>query len=392
MTTESRLRLREAYSNAALLILNTIIVFAIFNLVAGLVIEIGGTASSSRPGPLSYPMEKLALVYPGWNESDIEELLSETWSREYVYRPFVQHREAPRQGRYVNIDAAGFRRTSGSEPWPPANSALNVFAFGGSTTFGYGLPDWETIPARMQVRLNADCERPVQVYNFGGGNFYSEQERALFETQLASGIRPDVAVFLDGLNEWKKDPKFTRRLEYLMSEGDGRLALRALKTLPFLDWVASLRNRDSESLAPTDDDAAAEAARKFVDRWLRNRRLVQAAGEAFEVELLFVWQPVPSYGYDLGAHLFGNESHRSIQHGLVRAGYQMMDRRRNGVQAAPSSSDFLWLADLQEGRREPLYVDAAHYTAAFSEEIARRIVDKVRPKLDCGGVPESEND
>lgn len=392
MNSKNRPTLRAAYSNAAIFVLNTIVVFMIFNLVASLLIALGGMMSSSRPGPLSYPMEKLQLVYPGWTDSDIEELLIETWSREYVYRPFVQHREAPRQGRFVNIDVAGFRRTSGNEPWPPTDSALNVFAYGGSTTFGYGLPDRETIPSRLQVRLNSDCERPVHVYNFGGGNFYSEQERVLFETHLASGIRPDAAVFFDGLNEWKEGPKFTRRLEYLMSESDGRLALRALKTLPLLHWSVSRWNRDPERPAYTNDRTRTEAASKFVDRWLRNRRLVQAAGKQFGVEVLFVWQPVPSYRYDLGAHAFGKEVHRSIQQDLVREGYERMDRWRKGFEAASSPVDFLWLADLQEGRREPLYVDAAHYTAAFSEEIARRIVDKVRPRLECGEAPENEND
>jgi len=35
--------------------------------------------------------------------------------------------------------------------------------------------------------------------------------------------------------------------------------------------------------------------------------------------------------------------------------------------------DFLWLGDMQEDRKEPLYLDTVHYTADFSAEIAGRI-------------------
>jgi hypothetical protein len=40
-------------------------------------------------------------------------------------------------------------------------------------------------------------------------------------------------------------------------------------------------------------------------------------------------------------------------------------------------ADFVWLADMQETRKEPLYLDAVHYTADFARDIAEEIADSV---------------
>jgi hypothetical protein len=43
-------------------------------------------------------------------------------------------------------------------------------------------------------------------------------------------------------------------------------------------------------------------------------------------------------------------------------------------------ANFLWCADIQAGRRERLYVDRAHYTAAFSKATAACIAGLVRER------------
>ena len=48
---------------------------------------------------------------------------------------------------------------------------------------------------------------------------------------------------------------------------------------------------------------------------------------------------------------------------------------RERIRHTDLGDDFLWLADMQEGRTEPLYMDAVHYTAQFCEAIAVHISD-----------------
>ncbi len=347
--------------------------------------------SEAPPGSLRYGLDRLTPLYPNMTASEIEQLLTETWSREYVYAPLVQHREGAIEGRWVNVDPAGFRRSASQGPWPPDAEAFNVFVYGGSTAYGYGVADGQTIPSFLQEELDAvGCGPRVAVYNFGRGNYYSEQERVLFEIHLTSGLLPDVAIFVDGFNEWKDAPKFTRRLEYLMSESPGQLTRRALKSLPLVDRLrlASGAPADAEDGRIADAPAADARAdgERWLARWLRGKRLIAAAGREFGMSTYFVWQPVPLYDYRLELHPFAAEVEEDFAqpgYQALRHGYERLDRMRASHPDLEPAGDFLWLADAQRDRSEPLYVDAAHYTASFSRHVAARIGAFVAGGLDC---------
>src|SRR5262249_38987771 len=160
-----------------------------------------------RPTELSevaeYGIDRLQQAYPGYTPEQIRRLIWETYeddARNFAYEPVTQYKEAPYRGQYVNIDERGFRLVKDQGPRPPDPDAFNVFMIGGSTTFGYGLPDDASIPSRLQELAAAQrCDRPVRLYNFGRASYYSTQEQLLFQSLLAAGGRPDVAVFLDGL-------------------------------------------------------------------------------------------------------------------------------------------------------------------------------------------------
>ena len=63
-------------------------------------------------------------------------------------------------------------------PWPPDDHDYNMFVFGGSTTFGYGVPDEQTIASHLQEVLSHQTAREVRVYNFGRGMYRSSQEES----------------------------------------------------------------------------------------------------------------------------------------------------------------------------------------------------------------------
>ncbi len=116
----------------------------------------------------------------------------------------TQFKEAPFHGRYVNVDPSGFRASTPQGPWPPDPANFNIFLFGGSTTFGYGLSDDETLSSAIQHLLSRTSARPVFAYNFGRGSYFSTQELMLYYRLLASGSVPQVVVFVDGLNDFEQ--------------------------------------------------------------------------------------------------------------------------------------------------------------------------------------------
>jgi hypothetical protein len=75
-------------------------------------------------------------------------------------------------------------------------TGANVFVSAGSTTFGYGVPDDQTITSHLQEPLPPVGERTVRVYDFRHGSYCSTQERILFAKRTALGYVPDLGDFL----------------------------------------------------------------------------------------------------------------------------------------------------------------------------------------------------
>lgn len=375
------IRLRDAWRAVALLTFNILLLVLLANFAAWTILA---SLPPPRQGPRLDP-DALLDSYPGYGTEEIQELQSETWGRPYVYEPFTQFKEGPVAGRFVNVDESGFRRGAESTVWPPDPEARNVFVFGGSTTFGYGVADDETIPASLERRLRRveGCAQ-IRVYNLARSNYYSTQERILFEQLLTQGHVPTAAVFIDGLNEFgypTDEPKFTRRLSYLMAEKPVQLILRAVKRIPLAllarrarDTFGERTQRDVERSAALTD----EQARAIVERWRANRRLVRAVADEYSVATAFVVQPVPSFDLDPAKHPFPAPGRTLAPEARQpHRGYELLSEQHR-----ESLGDHLvWLADAHRLAKPPHYVDRVHYTVRFSAILAGEIAEVLQPVL-----------
>jgi hypothetical protein len=155
----------------------------------------------------------------------------------------VQFREKPFAGKFVTIDPHGYRVGAEQSPWPIDEAYTNIFFFGGSTAVGYGVKDADTIASRVHARLaEAGLERPPRVYNFGRGAFYSTQERLLFDKMITFGETPDMAIFLDGLNDFfyfEDPPILTEMWTARVKREAAHPILASLERLPLLRVLRS---------------------------------------------------------------------------------------------------------------------------------------------------------
>ena len=135
--------------------------------------------------------------YRHMSVADVNDLLQNTWSPKaggWVYDEWVGFREKERTSRFVNIDKYGIRSNGHGKVDINAIDG-KIWVFGGSTTFGYGVADSETIPAYIEKITG------TKTVNFGRGYFYSAQENLLLLKILESGHRPKQVLFVDGINE-----------------------------------------------------------------------------------------------------------------------------------------------------------------------------------------------
>ena len=113
-------------------------------------------------------------------------------------------RIAPRPSRTPNVTIGpdGFRIGAATpatfHDYSP--TARNIFMLGGSTTFGSGVADDETVPAHLQRLLDPSRAR-VRVYNLGQPSYRFADEIYLLLDRLRERRVPSVAVFYDGINE-----------------------------------------------------------------------------------------------------------------------------------------------------------------------------------------------
>ena len=117
----------------------------------------------------------------------------EFWQLATGYRSYYGWRRLPYHGRTITIDESGTRRT-----FAPANNqqARKIAFFGGSTMWGSGADDEHTIPS-LFIKQHPD----YLGYNFAESGHTSHQNLNLLMEKLLEGLRPDVVVFYNGVNE-----------------------------------------------------------------------------------------------------------------------------------------------------------------------------------------------
>jgi hypothetical protein len=361
------------YKGAALLLLNTVVLLVLVGL--GAAAWFSWRPTRWPPGPRHFQElhGAAARVYPGRTTEEVKALLDEIWSRSVEYQPFYEFKERAYRGRFVNVSEEGFRRVRDQGPWPPSPDDLNVFVFGGSTTFGYGIADDETLASFLQEELKRRRRRPVRVYNFGCAYHYSSQERARFQQLLIEGFVPHLAVFVDGLNDFharEEWPTYTRDLHQYMED-----VIAQRRGLPprliSLDRLAAARRQSGRLLEVTAADEP--LADRLIARYLDNKKMIEAVAAAYGVRPVFVWQPISVYGFDWKRH-HNPDSRPQL---LPRMGTERMAAR---LATHPLGPEFIWAADIQAQVPDPLYVDGIHYAPNLCRAVAQLVAREMEAR------------
>jgi hypothetical protein len=217
--------LKRAYTLCAIIVLNAVVLVLILDGATWLAIQIRDLSDVSVNPVIRYGAERLQKSYPGRRPEEVLALLHETWDevdRRARYEALTEFSEAPFRRTYVHVESGGFRAGTAQGAWPPDPASFNIFVLGGSTTFGYGVSDDETLPSAIQDCAPRPDGRAVHAYNFGRASYFSTQELLLYYRLLASGNIPSVVIFVDGLND------FSGLAAHLAGELDATATLRSL--------------------------------------------------------------------------------------------------------------------------------------------------------------------
>lgn len=392
-------RIMRLFQWMAIIALNVVVLFVILNVSIWGYYKLADFKSKSQESsktPMRFKQSNEALqkLFPNFSKEEIDQLISDSRRISQEYDSFTQFKEGPYKTRFVNVDVNGFRLSKNQGQWPPRKNDFVIFLFGGSTSFGYGVPDNETVASHLQEILTAKINLPVKIYNFGRAAYFSSQERILFEKLLLEGKVPDMAIFMDGVNEfilYDGDPGYTERFKKFMREGDVPIMKSLLNELPLMKLISNrvLRQQDkihdsSKILYEKPPNDESHLLTQVIHRYQTNKKIIEAISRDFGISTVFIWQPMPLFGYDQTYHIFKNFDYATFSPHLKR-GYEFVSAVQDFREIG---NNFIWLADAQRDIKEPVYVSAFHYSPKMSKAVAGMISEAL---LDRNLIPSHSN-
>lgn len=315
-------------------------------------------------------------AYAHMSDQEVNELLNSTWNPTiggWDYDDWVGFKEAPRKTKFVNVNEHGIRQNSSS---PIIMGDLNdsIWFFGGSTTFGYGVTDKETIPAKLENILK------TKVVNFGRGYFYSAQENQLFGDYLKAGYRPKMAIFLDGVNErcdievYQEQMKslFNEASEYSWDFADAvypvtvlsdKLITKADKLITKLGLKNTHRNADNSQIDLHDLSCTSYGKTQPLTNVLQQNLLErQSICARYSVDCITYVQPFA------GVHGI----HSDLKT-YTTSDRKKMHEKFTYLKSTWANSGSIFITDALDKLNKHAYVDDCHYSAEASELIAKEI-------------------
>ncbi len=193
--------LYEKYKKVALILLNLIVLFGVANFIAALILYkpvISPDKSAYFYDPVDLFRDSIQFIrkiYPDKSDAEIKELIM--FKNPYMNHPVLEFQERVQSSDVYNVGYEGIRFDQKVNK-NNANSVINgaVWVFGGSTTFGQGVEDDETITAYLN-RMDT-----TNTYiNFGVHAYYQSNEIEKLLLLLKKGYRPSGIIFIDGLND-----------------------------------------------------------------------------------------------------------------------------------------------------------------------------------------------
>jgi lysophospholipase L1-like esterase len=370
------------------------IIFSIF--LAAAILELGATIlrsahhwlhpSNAQSLANSPPYQGYPWAQAFWNE----ELLRRASAKTSRYVPFLIWGERPWHSNYINVDEStvgNLRRTlNPSSPTCNQTQRKVIWMFGGSTLFGMGVPDAETIPSLLSRELNSARTGCFVIVNLGMEGYLTNQELIFLVENLKTEQRPDVAIFYDGVNEAyaAAAPGIpgmpTPHLEFQFIKGrvEGSLGgaldfLRDSNSFQLARAIAARFRRNDSSVPAAEATARAKAA---LDNYQTNIRVLRRLAQAYNFKVFFFWQPSLASGNKPLTPLeqqFQRDSSGSSQANslaILKAVNEEAARR------SVPGGDFIYLGEVFDSVQEPIYIDNLMHLGPRGNQIMAHAIAK----------------
>jgi len=324
----------------------------------------------------------------------VESYRNEPWVDEYfrefmaalktTWQSYVYFRWEPFKGKYLNINDRGLRFTVPSDlPDSETTKKINIFMFGGSTLWGWGVRDRYTIPSQL-VEALAKHKVKAEITNFSEPGYVSTQELIDLIIQLQRNKVPDLVIFYDGVNdvyaayqsgvagipenEWKRELEYNlsnrygklRRL-FLLSSLDEFFLGRKIKELSQKLELTSMKRRNIDGLQ-----------KEIVEIYLDNLKIIDGISKAYGFKTMYYWHPIIYFKKYL-TNYEENYNNDEEMKNLYFKTYDILQQEKPYL----ARYNFYDISGIFSNSRQSLYIDCFHVNEKGNKEIGERIADDV---------------
>ncbi len=314
-----------------------------------------------------------------------------------MYRPWIQIGNYDHEGKFSEV-VNGSRVVKDSELLKDCVSKKQIWMFGGSTTYGIGVPYSENIPSYLQEILNKN-NTCLKVVNYGVPFHYSKQETINFIINLLDNENPPLfAIFLDGLNDFlqpgstlRGEPYFTPLLRNIVFKGQNRSGKRNsnfkklidLEVINFLQrklfkyTISNLPQYNNYELPNNYNEE--NAVRKISESFIKNTISLGKICEAYSVKCFRFLQPVAAVEYtppsnDALTQWVQDEKSTS----RFKIGYSSI---RNSTNERIRGISLIDISKLFKNYSGIPYIDFGHYAPRANKLIAESIYFNIAPVI-----------
>ncbi|MEA2905218.1 MAG: hypothetical protein QOG83_3345 [Alphaproteobacteria bacterium] len=294
-------------------------------------------------------------------------------SSRIVYKSFVEWRGSEIKTADFNVGGPLMQRRTVNDN---TEGSRKVYFFGGSTMWGAGSNDVQTIPSQFAAATRIHSE------NFAVPGYIAHQSLVNLIQLLQDGHRPDLVVFYDGINDvWAKCRREHDAHSH-MWERDYRAILSDSKPDTFSHYlravvrlVERINNEISQSLGEGVYDCASDPAKAeaIAENLVRDWQFASRLAKLFDAKFIGLFQPV---SYLTGSAATRFKASRNLEPQFT-AVYPLI---RKKIAAGGEIHDLVSLFDPDES----VYLDFAHVNAVGNGYVAKKIVELAAP-LGFGG-------
>ena len=287
------------------------------------------------------------------------------------YFDFVVWRRKPFEGETITIDTDGYRRhfsTSNSD-----SQTAKIWFFGGSTAWGIGARDDDTIPAYVQKYSSKST------FNAGETGYVAHQSLNLLMKAYLEGGTPETVFFYDGVNEVAHKCRtgyavFSSAQELVVRERVQRkTSLGSSSFISVFDPTVQVFRLALEKFGRaqlvteydchTNAQKAMLIAEHLISNWKVAKSIVESNGGVF----VPVLQPVAYIGSPNLTHLPEVSEHQQL-----RKQYEIIYEKVR-ISAEESNFHYVDLTDVFNVQ-DLVYIDFCHVSPNGNALVAERLV------------------